>query len=210
MLFRSVVNRATAGDFIESEGGLDPITTSGAPARLWIKGDPGGIDESLAELGFGPDDSLDAGTVLRNPGFVAVTRTFGFLEAIGALAALLVLVGTILYVQTRQRGRSVAYALARRMGLRASSHYAALFIELGAMLGVSLVSGILLGGVAARLVYERIDLLPTVPPHPLLRIPFDAVIPVAIALVAAAAAGAFRAHRTAERADVAEALRSGA
>lgn len=205
-----VVNRDTAGEVIEDAGGLSPITAAGAASNLWIKGDERAVAESLADLGFGPDDSFSAGSVLRNPGFVSVSRTFGFLEALGGLGALLVLVGTILYLQSRQRGRALAYALARRMGLRARSHYLAVVIELGCMLALSLVVGSALGGLAARLVYERVDLLPNIPPHPLLRIPLAALLPVTILIAVATMAGALRAHRTADRANVAEVLRSGA
>jgi hypothetical protein len=205
-----VVNSATVGEPVEAAGGLNPITTTGATSNLWIRGDPDAIERSLGKLGFGPDDVLLARDVLRTPAFVSVSRTFGFLEALSVGAALLVVVGTALYIQSRQRGRALAYALARRMGLAPRSHFGALLLELGSMLGLSLVLGLALGGLASALVFARIDLLPEIPPRPLLRIPLGASVPLAIGLAVVAVAAAWRAHRSAERADIAEALRSGA
>jgi hypothetical protein len=95
------------------------------------------------------------------------------------------------------------------MGLRARSHYTALFVELAAMLAVALAAGLALGAIATRLVYAQVDLLPTIPPQPLLEIPFATALPVAAGLAVTAAVGALLAHRAAERANVAEALRSG-
>ena len=205
-----VVDAATMGAPIEAAGGLNPLTVVGATSNLWIKGDPDAIDRGVSELGFGPDDTLAARDTLNQPAFVSVTRTFGFLKALGIGAALLVIVGMALYVQSRQRARALSYALARRMGLAPRAHYSALLLELGAMLVLSLVVGLALGGVAAAFVFGHIDLLPQIPPRPLLRIPLGVVAPIAVALVAVALAGAWRAHRSAEKADIAEALRSGA
>jgi putative ABC transport system permease protein len=205
-----VVNSATVEEPVEAAGGLNPLTTTGAISNLWIKGDPDAIERSLGNLGFPPDEALAARDVLRQPAFVSVSRTFGFLKALGVGAALLVVVGTVLYIQSRQRGRAVAYALARRMGLAPRSHLGALVLELGTMLGLSLVLGLLLGALSSAFVFGRIDLLPAIPPRALLRIPLGVTLPLGIVLAVVTLGGAWRAHRSAEKADIAGALRSGA
>lgn len=205
-----VVDAEEAGNAVEAAGGSDPLEHAGSTANLWVKGPATAVERSLADLGFRPDTFLAARDVLDQPAFVSVTRTFGFLKALGVLAALLVVVGTLLYVQARQRSRAVSYALARRMGLSPRSHYSALTIELGTMLGLSLIAGLLLGAAASLLVFARVDLLPQIPPRPLLRVPLGVAGPIAAALAAVALAGAWRAHRSAETTDVAEALRGDA
>jgi hypothetical protein len=64
-----------------------------------------------------------------------------------------------------------------------------------------------LSALAADLVVDRLDPLPQVPPPPLVRVPVDAIVLIAALLVAAAAVGAWRMQRWAERANVAEVLR---
>lgn len=203
-----VVDAATVGPAVEAAGALNPLTTTGSSASLWIKGDPDGIRRSLSQLGFDPDDSIAAADVLRQPAFVSVARTFGFLKALGVMAALLVVVGTVLYIQSRQRNRAVAFALARRMGLARRSHYGALALELAWMLGVSLGAGIGLGAAASALVHSHVDLLPEIPPHPVLRVPYALGWPLAGALALVTLSGAWRAQRAADSTNVAEALRS--
>jgi putative ABC transport system permease protein len=136
-----------------------------------------------------------------------VSRAFSFLRTLALLSALIVMIGTVLYLQARQRGRIISYALARRMGLRSRSHLAALQLELGAMLLTSALAGVSLGLAAALLLYARIDPLPSMAPSPLLRLAPAAPAALMVVLAAITFVGALFAHRTAEHAHVAEQLR---
>jgi hypothetical protein len=80
-------------------------------------------------------------------------------------------------------------------------------IELAAMLTVAFGMGVLLGGVAVRLVYRRLDLLPGVPPSPLLRLPSTELVVASLLLAVAGVAGAWWVQRIADRANYAEVMR---
>jgi putative ABC transport system permease protein len=191
---------------VEAAGGFDP-RTGPTPTALWVKGDPSSIRRSLTSAGFVPEDILTAQDVLERPAFVSTSRTFRLLRALGLAAAALVVLGIVLYLQARLRSRMVSYALARRMGLRPAAHVGAVAIELGAMLCAAALSGLVLGTAVAWLLYSVVDPLPEMAPDPLLRLP--ALLPVVVVpfLAAVTAVGAFAAHVSAARANVAQELR---
>jgi hypothetical protein len=70
-----------------------------------------------------------------------------------------------------------------------------------------LAIGVGLSYVAARLVYLRLDALPTVPPVPLLRTPVLALAGTAVAVLAVTWLAAWMARRSADRTNLAEVLR---
>jgi hypothetical protein len=178
-----------------------------ALTKLLVKGDSSSVVPTLVRNGFPHGDVLTADSILRRPTFVAVSRAFRFLRTLALLTAVIVAIGIVLYLQARQRGRIISYALARRMGLRKTSHLAALELELGSMLLTSAIAGVILGLASAWLLYAQIDPLPSMAPSPLLRVPLAPPIVLVVALAAVTLAGALLAHRTAERANVAEQLR---
>jgi putative ABC transport system permease protein len=113
----------------------------------------------------------------------------------------------LVYVDTRQRKRSVAEALLVRMGVPTFRHWRALLAELGALVTISVVMGTALGWWAVRAVNDHLDAAPRLPPGPLLRYPS-----VTTALVVAAGFGtvvvvASWAQRAAGRTNLGEALR---
>jgi putative ABC transport system permease protein len=180
----------------------------GGILMLWAKGDPATILDSLQRSGaMIPGSDAVARTVLANPDFLALHWTFGFLQALGVLTALIALGGMLLYLEARQRAREVSYALARRMGLKRRSHRRSVAIELGAMLAAGYVLGASLSWVAARLVFAKLDPMPHLPPHPLFRTPLAILFFTLLGALVAAAAGAWRVQRSADRANVAEVLR---
>jgi putative ABC transport system permease protein len=149
----------------------------------------------------------DARDVLDVSSFLATAWTFGFLQALGALTGLITAGGLLLYLETRQRGRRAAYALSRRMGLSRAAHLGSLLAEVGGTLLGGLAIGVGLSFVAARLVYLRLDALPSVPPVPLLRTPVPALAGTAAAVVAVTWLAAWLAQRSADRTNLAEVLR---
>ena len=65
----------------------------------------------------------------------------------------------------------------------------------------------MLAAVATRLIYRKLDLLPSLPPAPVYRIPVAILGAIAGAAVLTAVIGAFAVQRRAQRANVAEVLR---
>jgi putative ABC transport system permease protein len=150
---------------------------------------------------------LTASEVQRSPSFLALSWTFGYLEALGVAAGLVVLTGMVLYLSARQRERSLSYAMARRMGLRRGSHRLANAVEILTILLAALVVGVLAGSVAAVLVNTRLDPLRTVPPEPLTRLPLGALGVVVVGIAVAGLVAAWLVQRAAERARVADLMR---
>ena len=119
---------------------------------------------------------------------------------------MLALFGLLLYLQARQRGREVAYALAVRMGLSKRDHRRSVVAELAGLLGSAFALGSALAVVAAVLVHAHIAEIPG-PLGARLAIPARPLLLSAAALVLASFAGAWAVQRRAERTNVAEAMR---
>jgi putative ABC transport system permease protein len=185
-------------------GGLDPLRET----LLWARG---GREQVLAALDRADVRVVgvvtDARDVLDVSSFLATAWTFGFLQALGVLTGLICAGGLLLYLETRQRGRRAAYALSRRMGLSRAAHLGSLLAEVGGTLAGGLAIGVGLSFVAARLVYLRLDALPSVPPVPLLRTPVAALAGTAAAVLAVTWLAAWTAQRSADRTNLAEVLR---
>jgi putative ABC transport system permease protein len=175
--------------------------------EVWTREDPAAVVAVLREAGTVPEATRTAGTVMRTPAFLAVSWTFAMLQALGALAGLVALVGLVLYAQARQRGRLVAYALARRMGLSRGAHLRSVAMELAAMLLFSFVLGVALALVTSLLVYRRLDPMPELPPGLHLVLPGAVLGLTLLGVALAAVAGALLVQRGADRANVAEVMR---
>jgi putative ABC transport system permease protein len=194
---RSTLLRAAPGAAAAIKGGRE----------VWAAGDPTTALAALRRAGIPTASAVTAERLTRTPAFLAVSWTFSFLEALGLVAGLVVLVGLVLYLQSRQESRDVAYALARRMGLSAGSHRRSVAMELAGMLLGAFVVGAGLAAAATRLIYRKLDLLPGQPPAPLYRIPASALGGIALALALVAVVGAAAVQRRADRANVGEVMR---
>jgi putative ABC transport system permease protein len=175
--------------------------------EVWTREDPAAVVAVLREAGTVPEATRTAATVMRTPAFLAVSWTFAMLQALGALAGLVALVGLVLYVQARQRGRLVAYALARRMGLSRGAHLRSVALELAAMLLFSFALGVTLALLTSSLVYRRLDPMPELPPGLHLVLPGAVLGLTLLAVAVAALTGALLVQRAADRANVAEVMR---
>jgi putative ABC transport system permease protein len=182
------------------------IVSQGAPT-LWARGNPGAILDDLPRAGLSTRGAVSAESLARTPSFLAISWTFDFLEAIGAVTAIVAVLGLLLYLQARQRDRDVSYALASRMGLSSRAHVVSVFVEILAMLIAAFVIGVGLAVAAARLVLGKLDVLPGAPPPPRFRVPLSMVGLLAAAVVALALIGAAAVQRRAGRARVSEVLR---
>lgn len=175
--------------------------------NLWVKGDPQPALTALTRSNALIISSVTAIDIKSQQSFVSLSWTFGFLQALGIMAGLIVLGGILLYLEARQRGRAISYALASRMGLSRRSHRTSVALELGVLLALGCVVGIGLAWIAARIVYGRLDPLPQLPPAPLFRLPVAVFGLTALAVLAAAWLGAWRVQHEAERARVSEVMR---
>jgi putative ABC transport system permease protein len=177
--------------------------------ELWAQAPAADVEQALLDerINFNPVSVQSTAEILASPSFLALSWTFGYLQALGVVAGAIALAGMLLYLQTRQQAREVSYALARRMGLTRSAHRWAVALELGGMLVISLLIGAFLALASSWLVYGRLDPLPTIPPEPLFAVqPLLFVILIAL-ISLAALLGAWRVQRKADTAKVSEVLR---
>lgn len=209
---------AAAGPADRALGALGVgLQDTGAQYQLWSRGGAAAVEARARAAGisvapvtaFGASSGgvATAAAQERTPAFQVVSWTLGFLEALGAMAGAAALVTMVMYLQARQRAREVSYALSRRMGLSRGSSRLSSTLELGGMLGTAFVLGWGLSIVAALLVFKRLDMMPGLPPGPVLAIPADLVGVVAAALAVCSWAGAWVVQRRADRANVAEVMR---
>jgi putative ABC transport system permease protein len=188
-------------------GRHNPLRRPGARTELWIAGD---TDEALADvsqLEAFPLGTLTAQDVKDVPFIQAAIETFSMLNVLGLAAALLVIGVLVVYLQARQRARTVSNVLSMRMGMRDRQASAALVLELAAMLLVAFVLGAALGMVAGRLVSPLLDPLQTIPPAPLFDAPLVVVGWTLAGLAVIAVAGGWLVHRRASAVDLGEVLR---
>jgi putative ABC transport system permease protein len=154
--------------------------------------------------------TLSTGEQVRKvANYYGVTWAFGYLEALAALVGLVAVGGLLLYLETRQRQRVAAYALARRMGLSGRAHFGSLLAELGVLIGVAVTAGAGLALLAVLSAYHRLDLDTSRPPPPLLTLPLADLAWAGLAAAAVAVLGAAYAHHAAGRVNTAEVMRLG-
>ena len=183
---------------------LDDLQTH---TELWARGEPAAILARLGAAGLETAAAKTAAAILEQPSVLALSWTFGFLLALGVTAGLVLVAGLLLYLQSRQAERDLAFALGRRMGLSDRAHRRAVTLELGAMLGVALVLGTSLATAAAALVQGKLDLLPDAPGPVVFAIPWLLFGITALALVLTARAGGAFAQLRARATNVSEVLR---
>jgi putative ABC transport system permease protein len=185
----------------------NPLRRPGARTEFWIAGNTEDALASVSEL-----DAFSRGTVtadeVRDVPFVAAAiDTFAMLNVLGLAAAFLVIGVLVVYLQARQRARSVSNVLSMRMGMRDRQARGALILELGAMLLVAFALGASLGMVAGRLVAPLLDPLQTIPPAPLFAAPIAVVASTLVGLAVVAVLGGWLVHRRASSVDLGEVLR---
>ena len=185
----------------------DPLRRPGARTELWIAGDPDEALAALSKLDAFPLATITAVEVKDVPFIKAAIETFSMLNVLGLAAAVLVIGVLVVYLQARQRARTVSNVLSMRMGMRDRQASAALMLELAAMLLAAFVLGAALGLVAGRLVSPLLDPLQTIPPAPLFDAPLAVVGWTLVGLAIVAVAGGWLVHRRAAAVDLGEVLR---
>ncbi len=176
-------------------------------AYVWGKGPPAAVERAIISSPLNAYFPSSIDTFLRDPNVLLATRTYSFMRTIALAAAVLVLLGLLLYLQARQRSQVIASALARRMGFGAGSEALSVSLEVFAILAFAALVG---GGIAiaaAGPVVRHIDPLPLDAPAPIFALPLGALVTAAGGLLGVAAlAGALTTWRG-RRAIVSEELR---
>jgi putative ABC transport system permease protein len=161
---------------------LDRLDPEGV-TLLWSRSQDTNVLTSLAKDREAASIVVSTGSVLDQTTFAAISWTFAYLQALGVLSGAVIIGGLLLFVTTRASQRALAYVLSRRMGLRRSTHWSSLALELGAMIVPGAVLGGLFGWLAVELAQPHLDPLPLLSPPPLLEVPY--------ATIASALAAAF-------------------
>jgi len=200
-----VVDRST---LLEAEPWVfDPLGVQSASSEVWVRGPERAVIAALAGTRYPPYLVLTASEVKDISYIDATIDTFVVLNVLGLVAALLVVAGTLMYLQARQRSQAVSYALSLRMGMSHDAHRRAVLYELLTMLGSSYVLGATLAVVAASLVVPMLDPLASIPPGPLFEAPrWSLAIGIPLVL-AVAAVGAWSVSHKARTTDLGEVMR---
>jgi putative ABC transport system permease protein len=195
---------ALAAAFADAQ---NPLNTTNAARQLWVRGDPQEATDALSSLEYPPYLILTAEEVASIPAIATAIQTFLVLNALGLAAALLVIAGTVMYLQARQRSQVVSYGLSLRMGMTDATYRRAIMLEFGTMLVVAALVGTGLAVLAGALVVPRIDPLPTIPPGPLLIAPLATLAVMATCLLALTWLGAWLTSVRARRTDLGQVMR---
>ncbi|MGH2641107.1 MAG: FtsX-like permease family protein [Actinomycetota bacterium] len=187
--------------------GGNPLESPGARTEFWIAGDTEEALAAVSELEAFPLGTLTAEEVKDVPFIKAAIDTFAMLNVLGLAAAFLVVGVLVVYLQARQRARTVSNVLSLRMGMGERQALRALVLELAAMLVCAFVLGGGLGIGASRIVAPLLDPLQSIPPPPLFDAPIAVVGWTLVALAVVAVVGGWLVHRRAAAVDLGEVLR---
>ena len=198
-----------ADTLIEAFAGVsNPLHYSpGASTEFWVKGDPDRASAALRTLKYSPYLILTADQVKDIPEIAAAIGSFLVLNGLGLIAALLVVLGMLMYLQARQRSQVVSYGLSLRMGMSHSAHRRSLTAELGAMLCFSYAIGLVLALGAAFLILPLLDPLATIPPGPLFVMPLRVMGSAFVGVLAASWIGGWLTNRRAGGVSLGEVMR---
>ena len=198
-----VVSRETFDELLGSVG----ASMSSRQSELWSKGTDRRVVGVLQRTDVSYFTVTTAEAVLQAPALQSTLWTLGLLGALGAASGVAAVAGLVLYMQARHRSALVSSAMTRRMRLTRSAELRAWVFEVGASMGSSYVLAVIVGVGVARLMHERLDLRPTLPPEPVLVVPMLVLAGTAVAAAVLAVLTAVRLQRQVDRANVAEVLR---
>ena len=202
------MNRVEPTVIVDSAA-LDAIGVRPDQFELWVRGDN---DDALAALdatGVRYAITRGADEIADRAAFLTVSWTFGFMQAMGWAAGVLVVAGVAVYLDARRRARVLGYSFVRRMGLTRTQHRRALFIEIAASVVVGCWLGLATSLVGASLALDLVDPVPSYAPPTLWRVVVPTVVGLAIAAVVLTAVAAVLAQRRTDRDNPLEVLRGG-
>jgi hypothetical protein len=177
---------------------------------LWLAGDvtDPAAEAAVERAGLDVHQLVAARTEIDDPGTAPLAWTFVFLRAQAAVLAVLGILALVADHVARRRSQALATALARRMGLGRAARYAADGLELGLLLGASVLLGSGSGLLAARAVLPQYDPLPQIALPSVFAAPTELVPVLAVAIVGLTLGAVVVTARAVDRTDVATLLRS--
>lgn len=187
--------------------GFNLLAIPGSTTELWMRGPTNGVLDAIRHSDIEATSVITADQVRDIPFIVSVVNTFLTLDVLGAMALLLVVVLAIVYLHVRQRSRVTATGLSSRMGASSSLLRRAMFLELGGILLGALLIGVPAGLFSSSAVLRSLDPLPLIPPRISFAPPWEAVVAMAVLLLAAVCVGTWLVDRAARRADLAQVMR---
>lgn len=184
---------------------VPPLAEARASTEIWARGPDAAA--SLATMDPPPFLVLTSNEVQDIPSIAAVINTFLALNAVGLAAAVLVIGGLLMYLQSRQRAQLVAYGLSLRMGMTDRTQRASLVIELLSMLLAAFAIGAAVAVAVGLLTVPLLDPLTAIPPGPLFVLPTATIVVTAAALAIVSWLGAWITNLRARRTPMGEVMR---
>jgi putative ABC transport system permease protein len=176
---------------------------------VWVRGDPQPVVDALQASGAVVRDVRLPSQSLDTASFLAIVWTFDFVRSLGVLAAVVSAAGLLVYLDARQRSRQLAYGLSRRMGLSRAAHRRSLVVEVAAVVLGAAGAGALAGVVTGAGFVPRLDPLPRFAPATGLDVPTLGIVAAVVGAAVLCQVGATIGQRSADRVNLAEALRHG-
>lgn len=189
-------------------GDQNPLGVSRSTTELWLKGDESAAVAALEGSERPPELILTVSQVKDIPAISATIDTFIVLNGLGLAALLLLIVGMLMYLQSRQRSQIVSFGLSLRMGMTRWQHGRALAFEVASLLLLGFLVGAGLAAVLAVLVIPLIDPLSTVPPDPVYVLPGGSILVLPLVLVLVAVSIGWLSTARSRRVDLGEVMRT--
>lgn len=176
---------------------------------VFAKGRYGEWRSELQDMGAQPMLSISRQDAVDSSVLQFAAWSFDFVKALGVFVGGLVVAALLLHLAVRQRQQAFGFAFLRRMGFTHRRHWWALVAEVGSMMVGVVLLGTGLALLCVRIVSPHVDPLPTLPPDPLMVVPWWALGGVAAIGVLVVLLGSAAAQMIGSRVDVAEVLRDG-
>jgi hypothetical protein len=174
---------------------------------VWASGPPRPVEAALLRSSLTPSYLTVLADFSRNPDVANVTRTYGFLRIVAAAVVLLAFVALILYLSGRERAQLVTSAFLRRMGLSQGRQAVSVALEVGILVLVAMVSGLVAALVTSGAIVGHVDPLAQYSPVPVAEIPWALLVASLVIGTAVAALVGALLTLVVRRSDIGEALR---
>ncbi|MEU3270138.1 ABC transporter permease [Saccharomonospora sp. NPDC006951] len=192
--------------YVISRQALTPEQLNAIPEWLVLSASPlPALTEAFNHAGLSHANGIGVDTALDALPFYVVGWTFSFVTVLGAVLGVVAVLALLVAVETRRRQNALAGALVVRMGMRPRALLGSHLIELGALAGLAVVTGVICGVTVAGVSVRRFDPARWLAPRSELPnlTPFVASVIVAGALIVALAGWiAVRSVRTARTAEL--------
>jgi putative ABC transport system permease protein len=196
----------TKPGYVISRTALTPAQLRIVPKWIVLSSAPlATVSQALGDAGLAQPNRLSRQSALDGLPFYVVSWTFSFVALLGAVLAVVAVLALLVAVEVRRRQNALAGALVLRMGMKPRTLLASHLMELGALSGLAVLTGVACGLSVAALSVPRFDPATFLAPRSALPDPTPFVVTVfGIGVVVVALAGwiAVRSVRTARTAEL--------